>query len=242
MYAKKNYPNWKKKIIKKYLPDFSYEIQSAKSFNEFFHYAKMYKEKYGHLNIKENDVIDEYKIGYKMQYLIRNTNLEEDKVKQLKKIGIDLIKKRKKWFDCKMELSKQAVNNGVIISYSNQIYKNTNLYNWINGTIKSKYIKNELSIEEIKVVEELVGKTLNKLYSGDKNSNNPIKVKVIDILCNRTIGIFNSQSEAARILREKYKNKIRAACISNRLTGKTTTPYKGRFMFYYAEGNEEVTE
>lgn len=238
---KKDYPYWKIEIINKYLSNFSCETQSDKSFNEFISYVKLYKERYGHLDIKDKDVIDEYHIGQKMSH-IKKSKLDKDKIRQLKKIGIDLKNKHKKWFDYKMEICKQAVDNGVIISYSNPNYKNINLYNWISNTFKSKYINNDLSSEEIKIVEELVGKSLNKLYNGVKSNNKPICVKAIDTLYNRTIGVFNSQSEASRIIREKYNNKIGITCISNRLTGKTTTPYKGRFMFYYADENEVVTE
>lgn len=66
---RKNYPYWKKEILEKYLPDFSCETQSDKSFKEFIFYAKLYKERYGHLNIKDKDVINEYNIGTKMGHI-----------------------------------------------------------------------------------------------------------------------------------------------------------------------------
>ena len=52
------YPEWKKEILNKYLPDFSCEYKSNILINEFIHYAKLYKEIYGHLNIKKRDTID----------------------------------------------------------------------------------------------------------------------------------------------------------------------------------------
>lgn len=235
------YPKWKTEILEKYLPDFSCETKTDKSFNEFIYYAKLYKERYGHLNIEYRDVINGYNIGTKMQSLNHCKFLSEDQKKELEEQGVYLGSKLEKKFNDKMELAKQAIKDGVIIGKSNPIYKKINLYNWISSTIKSKYIINDLSFEEIKVVEKLVGKPLNKLYIGNKY-NNPIKVKVIDILCNRTIGIFNSQTETARVMQEKYNVKLNSGIVGRHLTGKITTPYMDRFMFYRVDENGEVTE
>lgn len=50
---KEVYPEWKMKIIRKYLPDFSYENRLEKSVCEFIYYAKLYKKRFGHTNIKK---------------------------------------------------------------------------------------------------------------------------------------------------------------------------------------------
>ena len=137
-----------------------------------------------------------------------------------------------------MELAKQAVNEGVIISNKNSKYKDQNLYIWLLGTIKKKYKKGELSIEEIQVVEKLVGKSLNNLYCGKKELP---KVGVIDVAESKKVGIFESRNKAVKVMRKKYNIKISNTAIRNRLTGKITTPYEGRFMFYRVDENEKVT-
>lgn len=233
------YPKWKTEILNKYLPNFSCETRSDKEFKKFIYYAKLYKERYGHFNVECRDVIDGYSIGVKMQSLSHCKFLSEDKKKELEEQGVYLGSKLEKKFNDKMELAKQAVKDGVIIGKSNPIYKKINLYNWISSTIKSKYIINDLSFEEIKIVEKLVGKPLNKLYCGRKE---PIRVKVIDVIENRMIGIFESQKETVRRMREKYDIKISDNGIGNRLTGKVTTPYMDRFMFYRVDENGEATE
>jgi superfamily II DNA or RNA helicase len=66
-----NLPEWKLKIIDKYLPDFSYETRSDQSFNKLIYYLKLYKKQYGHLNIKTNETIEGYNIGLKISGLNR---------------------------------------------------------------------------------------------------------------------------------------------------------------------------
>lgn len=60
----------------------------------------------------------------------------------------------------------------------------------------------------------------------------------MDINENMVIGIYNSQNEAVKIMNEQYNVNICAKTISDRLNNKVTTPYKGRFMFYYATDEE----
>lgn len=222
------YPEWKIEILK-YLPDFFWETRTDRLFKEFIYYAKIYKEKHGHLNITKNDIIDGYNIGK------NRSNLSKFQLNELERLGIRLGNNNEKRFNNMVNIAKQAVEEGVIIRGANQKYKEKNLYAWIFSTVKRKYKKNKLSIEEKKIIEKLMGKSLNDLYYGNK-------VKVIDIVENREVGVFRSQNVTARVMREKYNVKISDSIVSNRLTGKTTKPYKGRFMFYYADENEEVTE
>lgn len=232
------YPEWKREIIKKYLPDFSYESPSEKSFNKFIYYAKLYKEKYGHLNIETNDIIDGYNIGSKRATLSRCKSLSKDQTKELENLGVYLGNKIQKQFEDKIKLAKQAVEECVIVNSSNPKYKEKNLYDWILRSVKRKYKNNELSLGEIQIIEKLIGKSLQDLFCGKKE---PIKVKVVDIVENKD-EVYESIYEAVRVMREKYDVKINDSVVSSRLTGKVTTPYKGRFMFYRVDENEEATE
>lgn len=236
------YPEWKIEILEKYLPGFSCETRSDKAFNKFIYYAKLYKEKYGHLNIQYRDTIDGYNIGYKIGSKHSASSfykmLSEDQKKELGKLGIYLGGKLEKQFNDKMELARRASEKGVIINKINSKYKDENLYNWIKQTVRRRYRKGKLSLNEIQTIEQLTGKSLDELFYEKKDS---IKVKVVDILKNKEIGIFESQNEAARRMREKYDIKIADNIIRYRLTGKTTKPYKRRFMFYRVDDGE-VTE
>lgn len=70
----------------------------------------------------------------------------------------------------------------------------------------------------------------------------PVKVKVVNLNGSKEIDVFESLNETVRTIRKKYNVKICSAGIKDRLTGKTTTPYKGRFMFYRVDENKEVAE
>ena len=76
MRSKNKYPEWKKEFLEKYLPVFSCKTVSDKVFDKFIDYAKLYNEKYGHMDIKYKDIIDGYKIGIKFSQMrkIYNSN------------------------------------------------------------------------------------------------------------------------------------------------------------------------
>lgn len=90
---KGDYPYWKIAIIKKYLPEFSHIENGYDFFPSFVSYVKPFKKKNGHVEIKYNDIIDDYKIGKKLKYireLYCQNKLSVDKVEQLKELGVNL--------------------------------------------------------------------------------------------------------------------------------------------------------
>lgn len=202
---------------------------------------KIYKKRYGHVdNIKKNDIIDGYKIGQKKRDLKKYCkSLSNDQIKELENLGLYLGDEIKRRFDNLLELSREVIDEGVIISHKNPKYKNENLYDWVCRTVKRRYKKGELSLAEIQIIEKMIGKSLDNFYY---KKSKPIKVRAFDLIKNKEIGIFESKSETVRMLREKYNFKTCCAVITNRLTGKITTPYKGRFMFYRVDENEKATE
>ncbi len=144
-----NYHNWKMKIIQMHLCDFSCDTRSDKLFRRFIHFVKIYKEKYGHTDIKCNDVIGDYKIGIIYNGLKqRKNNLSEERQKILEGLGINLESRKEMIFKEKIELVKQAVKDGVKISFTNQFYNGTNLYTWIMGTLKKMYKNNKYSLSD----------------------------------------------------------------------------------------------
>ena len=291
-----DYPDWKMEIILKYLPEFSCETKWNKSFNEFVYYAKLYKNRFGHMQIKEKELIDSFGIGHRLRTIkdkYKDGQLSEENIKILEELGICLERKFQNDFNENMELAKHAINNGVVIRSSNE---EKNLYNWIQNTVKKKYQNKCLSDKEIKIIETLVGMSLKDFYKGCMyiryktkfdlciqavnegviltESNRIYKgvnlvswiknhkkqfsddemeiihqvmpprpqnmpVRVIDVenhICKEYVSI----SEAGRALHNEFKvvasdNKgIKA--IHNRLTGIIKSPvYKDRFRFEYAD-------
>lgn len=106
MYMRKEkYPQYKRNIIKKYLPEFSCEKKRDEQFSELLEYLKLYKYRYNNLDIKVRDVIDGYKIGEKINSIKGKYNkkkLSKEKIKKLEEVGVylDSTKERqfrKKW-------------------------------------------------------------------------------------------------------------------------------------------------
>lgn len=235
-----SYPQWKMKIINKYLSQFFYKSRSDLFFDTFVEHLKLYKEKYGHLNIHTKDVIYGYNIGSNFSDIkkyYRNNKLSTDRIIKLKMLGLSLDYASENNFCSKINLVKEAVKNGVVISRKNQIYKQVNLYIWIKSTIKKKYKNNQLKSEEKIAIENILGKTLEEFFT-NKIRDKAKGTKIIDIVENKEIAICESACQAAKIIHNKFSIKINCTSILERLNGKVTTPYKGRFMFYYATDEE----
>ncbi len=216
---------WKIELLKQ-IPNFFDEKECR--FDKFYRMALIYKERYGHVNIKSNDVIDDYKIGQIYFDLVKdykNKRSEIEQIKKLNKIGIDITTSKNKCeFNRKMQLAKQAVNEGVVLSRSNQKYKGINLYTW-----KQSHIK-DFSNEEMKIMNKLV-----------HSLKTPINIKDIELDNTYT---FLSIKEAAKALRSEFhvvdSDKKGIGIIHGRLTGKIKNPiYKGRFRFEYV-GDETI--
>jgi len=204
--------------------DFVWEVNDD-VFKKFYKMSLKYREKYGHVNIICTDIIDDYKIGYAyndLQKKYKKNKLTENEINDLKTIGIDItLGKREQEFLRKLELAKQAVSEGVVLGDSNRKYKDVDLYKWF--TIhKDKFTDEQLEI-------------LNKLIS----NGNRTPVKMIDIINNKTVGIYKSQADAANILYYDFKlgtsvENVRCD-IYKRLSKKVKNPiYKSRFIIEYA--------
>ena len=175
---------WKIDLLKE-IPDFFTKKEDR--VNMFCRYAILYKKKFGHVKIKTGDTIDNYNIGFFRDRFIsdyKDGKLTNDQVKELKRIGIDVTMDIKKQnFLMKMELARQAVSEGIVISKRNQIYKEENLYTWY------KTNQEKFTDDEHKIMKEL-------LLEG-KNKKKPINIKNVQT---NKIYSFSSINEAGRAL------------------------------------------
>ncbi len=227
-----DYPQWKQELLKK-IPTLFDERVSR--FDRFYKMALIYKQRYGHIDIKQKDVIDGYKIGNTYSDLIKafkNEKLTDNQVNQLKCIGIDItVGKFKRQFQEKMQLSKKALSEGVEINIKNQVYQGINLYTWYLGH------KDDFSKEEIQIMQKLIPNQANKKI-----------INIIDLESGK-ISKFSSISEAGRALYNEFHvvddEKKGRSIISTRLIGATKNPiYKGRFCFENADdesGDDKVS-
>lgn len=234
---KNNYPEWKKILIETYLPEFSCKYQDDEAFEKFVYYVSLYKKQNGHVNIKTPDLIDGYQIGIifsRIKQKYNNNKLPEKQIDKLCNLGICLNNAHQEKFDFKIHLSKEAIKNGVVISFINQVYKEINLYNWINSAVKRRFYEGKLSNSEISIIETLINKPLNSFFNHCGSY-----IKIVDLEENKSIGIYSSFGKTVEAIRQQFGLKVNSTSpIYNRVSGRTSTPYKGRFMFYYATDEE----
>lgn len=228
-----NYPEWKQKIMNKYLPNF----YCKNNFELFIENAILYRKRYGHLDIKKADIIDGFPIGsrwWTLKKSYEDNRLSKEKINQLVNTGFCLDKlKLKKTFEEKIAIAEQAIKDGIIISNTNRIYNGINFYTWITGTVKFKYVNKELTKEQICVIEKLVDKPIYTIFN-----NGGDFIKVIDVLKNEEVSIYSSKNKAIEFIRESFGYSIHVVVISNYLNGKCKSPYKGRLIFEYASDEE----
>ena len=136
----------------------------------------------------------------------------------------------------KVEMARQAVKDGIIISAQKKYYKGIDIYEWIMRTVKRRYKKDKLSQEQKNIIEKLVGKSLDDLFNGGITSS-PLNIRVIDITENKEVGICKTQHEASRLIQEKYGIKIMHTTIGNHLRKEVNTACKGQFRFEYIDDN-----
>lgn len=224
------YPEWKLQIIDNIIPNFCWN-PLEESFNIFLRFLTEYIKETGKSYVEKNVIFKGYKLGKQFRILkdsYDKGSLPDYKKDALLKLGVtfeDLkdIRYRNNW-----ELLKECVNEGMVLSSCNRKYKNIDLYSWIKGTVKKHITEGEKLSERQK---ELIHKAF--LWRR--------KVKVVD-LDSKQIYVYSSANKASQALCNNFriaKNaKSAVATINNHLSGRTTTPYKGRFMFYYATDEE----
>lgn len=218
-----NYPQWKQDLLKM-IPDLFDEKVSR--FDKFYNMALIYKQKYGHVSIENNDVIGEYKIGRIYNLLVYDYKigkLTDEQVRKLSSLGIDVtVGKSKKRYDDKIQLAQQALSEGIVLSKKNRIYKGVDLYRWYYNH------KSSLSKEQLNTFKKII-------------REHEKTIKVVDLL-NKQTNIYSSITKVAEVLYSEFNvtknDKSAMYSILHHLSGKVTTPYKGRFMFYYATDEE----
>ena len=172
-----------------------------------------------------------YKLG-KQFGILKNSfdkgNIPDYKKEALMKLGVTFeditdMRYRDNW-----KLLEKCVNDGIVLNSCNRKYENVDLYSWIKGTVKKH-------IEEGEKLSDRQMQLITKVLHWRRN------VKVIDLESSQ-VYVYPSANKASEALYRNFliaKNaKSAVATINNHLSNKTTFPYKGRFMFYYATDEE----
>lgn len=218
-----NYPSEYKELLDGVL---RYSNVKEDAFDIFCEKVLLFKEKCGHTNIKKRDVVAGYNIGKNLRNLYTKYKLgklSDEQITKLKYVGVDItMGKIQQTFNQKMLLAIQAINDGVIIDKHNQVYKGVNFYNW--------YYDNKKKFSEKEIV------LLNKLVP---NRSNKVEIRIIDVINDKVLGIYESVSEAGKALCIQFhvvsSNKTGRTVIYKRLSGATKNPvFRDRFRFEYA--------
>lgn len=226
----KVYPEWKLQIIHEVIPDFCWN-PVEESFNIFLHFFVEYMKETGKRYVEKGVIFKGYKLGKKFG-ILKNSfdkgNIPDYKKDALIELGVTFediknIRYRDNW-----KLLEKCVGEDITLNSCNRKYKNADLYSWIKGTVK-KHIEEGEKLSDKQM--ELISKVLQWRR----------EVKIVDLVSSQ-VYVYPSANKASEALYSSFlitKNaKSAVTTINNHLSGKTASPYKGRFMFYYATDEE----
>ncbi len=224
------YPEWKLQIIDNIIPDFCWN-PIEESFNTFLHILVEYLKETGKNYVEKNVIFKGYKLGKQFRILkdsFNKGNMPDYKKEALMKLGVTFkditdMRYRDNW-----KLLEKCVDDGIVLNSCNRKYENVDLYSWIKGTVKKH-------IEEGEKLSERQIKLIDKVLQWRR------KIKVIDLKSSQ-VYVYPSTNKASEAMYSDFliTKNAKSACvtINNHLLGKTMSPYKGRFMFYYATDEE----
>ncbi len=203
---------------------FVWSIEKESRFDKFYKYVLLYKKTYGHVDIKRNDEIDGYRIRNIYNTIIQDYKkgkLTEEQVQKLKNVGIDVTKgMNKKRFQQKLELAKQALSEGIVITTRDRKYKGVDLYQWKINKVDKFTDEEKVMLDQLVPIKHTRKKVaIINIRTGEINKY-PSIVEAGKALYN--LHVANNNNQGMRV-------------INNRLTGHTKNPiYKG-YRFEYVD-------
>lgn len=225
------YPKWKLDIIDKEIPDFCWN-PLEESFNIFLYFLQKYRKETGKNYVEKNVLFEGYELGKQFRILKQSYNkgnLPEFKKDKIVKLGFSFEKNKNIRYKENWKILEECVDGNVVLNSCNKKYKNIDLYSWIKGTVKKHLEEGEILSEKQK---DLISKVFKKWSN---------QVRVIDLL-NKQNYVYPSINKASEALCNQFHvtKDVKSALgsITNRLLGKTMSPYKERFMFYYTTDEE----
>lgn len=204
---------------------FVWSIEKESRFDKFYKYVLLYKKTYGHVDIKRNDEIDGYRIRNIYNTIIQDYKkgkLTEEQVQKLKNVGVDVTKgMNKKRFQQKLELAKQALSEGIVITTRDRKYKGVDLYQWKINKVDKFTDEEKVMLDQLVPIKHTRKKVaIINIRTGEINKY-PSIVEAGKALYN--LHVANNNNQGMRV-------------INNRLIGHTKNPiYKGKYRFEYVD-------
>lgn len=215
------------------IPGFSWNPRKE-VFNRFLYYLKEYKKNNNVYEIKNNEVFMNYPIGkqYSNYCYKYKHNLLDDNDRQKFKDLVGEVKNRYEiMYENNYLIAQECIKQGIIITKKNPCFKDVNLYEWVCGTLKSRFDNNKMTDEERKIVKQLIGFDIEEI---GKRWRKPVSIKVI---CNNGDMVdetYSSIVDAANSLSEKLGVTVSPSLVGRCLRGIRRNELYG-FHFEYAE-------
>ncbi len=212
-----DYPSYRIKKLES-IPGFSWNPRKE-VFNSFLYYLREYKKNNSINEIKNNEIFMNYPIGKQYSnycYKYKHNLLDNDDRRKLE----DLIGEVKNRYEIRYEsnylIAQECIKQGIIITKKNPCFKDVNLYEWVNGTLRSRYDNNKMTNDERKIVKQLIGFDIGEI---GKRWRKPIPIKAVCNNGNVVDETYSSIKDAANSLSEKLDVTITPTMVRHCLRG-----------------------
>lgn len=201
------------------------------AFEKFYYYLCKYKEEFGNVNaITSTEVYKSYPLGNKCsQYRSKfNKNkLAKGQIEKLSFLGFDFLYKSDSERAYKYSLVGECIKRNIIISNKNRKYNDVDLYEWIKTTETIKYKKGEMTKEQEKKIEKVLGYSISVF-------GNRKKIRKIQAFKNgKLLGVYNSSCDLSRNSLNDFGVFLSGSSVRYVCDGKYKQ-YKG-FTFQYSK-------
>lgn len=212
-----DYPSYRINKLES-IPGFSWNPRKE-VFNSFLYYLKEYKKNNSINEIKNNEIFMNYPIGKQYSnycYKYKHNLLDDDDRRKLE----DLIGEVKNRYEIRYEsnylIAQECIKQGIIITKKNPCFKDVNLYEWVWGTLRSRYDNNKMTNDERKIVKQLIGFDIGEI---GKRWRKPIPIKAVCNNGNVADETYSSIVDAANSLSEKLDVTITPTMVGRCLRG-----------------------
>ena len=215
------------------IPGFSWNPRKE-VFNRFLYYLKEYKKNNNVYEIKNNEVFMNYPIGKQYSnycYKYKHNLLDDNDRQKFENLVGEVKNRYEIMYENNYLTAQECIKQGIIITKKNPCFKDVNLYEWVCGTLKSRFDNNKMTDEERKIVKQLIGFDIEEI---GKRWRKPVSIKVI---CNNGDMVdetYSSIVDAANSLSEKLGVTVSPSLVGRSLRGIRRNELYG-FHFEYAE-------
>ena len=226
------YPTYRANKLES-IPGFSWNPRKE-VFNTFLYYLKEYQKNHSVNEIKNNEIFMNYPIGKQYSnycYKYKHNSLDDNDRRKFEDLVVNVKNRYEIRYEKNYLLAKECIKEGITITKKNPCFKNINLYEWVCGTLRSRYKNNKMTDEERNIIKKLIGYDIGEL---GKRWRKPVSIKVICNNGDMEDETYSSIVDAANSLSEKLGVTISPTIVGRCLRGIRKNDLYG-FHFEYTE-------